>query len=182
MRAEEQQAEDVECARIQTLLVSRNIHSWDACQMSNYRRLRCLLTRTGQGRSFKGFLREMKINSRAIWLLKVNEWKIMQSQWRPANAAEQINEFSSLAETFRRHFIVLLNMQTTHSNSDLHAQISPFQQSIAWINKHLALFYSRSACRIEYMIIVEEGASCQKSVLKSSLQNKALLHISTKWT
>ncbi len=163
MRAEEQQAGDVECAcaRIQTLLVSRNIHSWDACQMSNYRRLRILLARTSQGRNFKGFLREMKINSRAIWLLKVNEWKIMQSQWRPANAAEQINEFSSLAETFRRHFIVPLNMQTTHSDSDLHAQISPFQQSIAWINKHLALFYSRSACRIEYMIILEEGASCQ---------------------
>lgn len=132
MQAEEQQAGDVECAcaRIQVLLVSRNIHSWVACQMSNYRSLRCLLARTGQGRNFKGFLREMKINFRAIWQLKVNEWKIMQSQWRPANAAEQINEFSSLTETFGRHFLVPLNMQTTHSDSDLHSQISPFNSQL----------------------------------------------------
>lgn len=140
MRAEMQQAGDVECAcaRIQALLVSRNIHSWDACQMSNYTRLRCLLTRTGEGRNFKGFLREMKINFRVVWLLRVNEWKSMQSQWCPAKAAEQINEFSSLVETFP---IVPLNMQTKHSDSDLHSQISLFS-TVNCLDKHT--FSSRS--------------------------------------
>lgn len=146
MQAGRQQAGDIEsvCAWIHALLVSWNIHSWDACQMSNYPRLRCLLSRTREGRNFKRFQREMKINFRVIWLLKVNEWKSMQSQWRLANAAEQINEFSSLMETFPT---VPLNMQTKHSDSVLHSQISPFS-TVYCLDKHTFKFVLQQNCHL----------------------------------
>lgn len=82
MQAERQQARDVEWASawIHAHLVSKNIHSWDACQMSNYLGVEVSSHKNRQRQKLQRVPWEMKINFRVIWLLKVNEWKSMQSQ------------------------------------------------------------------------------------------------------
>lgn len=80
MQAEREQAVEWAPAWMHAHLVSKNIYSWDACQMSNYPGVEVSSRKNRRRQKLQRVLREMKINFRVIWLLKVNEWKSMQSQ------------------------------------------------------------------------------------------------------